>query len=211
MSAADDLAVMKDAWAALCAVAGVTRYDLTFQLIELAYTAPGRRYHNARHIADCLGKLEAVRPMFADALAASAALLFHDYVYDPARGDNEEASADEAGMALHAVGWPTPRVEVARGLILATRHAAPPATPDAALVADIDLSILGAPPDEFARYEAAIRREYAHVPDDAYRAGRASVLHGFLARPRIYATNHFASRCESTARQNLGRSLSLLT
>lgn len=203
--------MLKNTWAALCAGAGVTRYELAFQLIELAYTAPGRHYHNARHVADCLAKLEAVRPMFADALAASAALLFHDYVYDPARHDNEEASADEAGMALHAIGWPAPRVETVRGLILATRHAAPPATPDAALVADIDLSILGAAPDEFARYEAAIRREYAHVPDDAYRAGRASVLHGFLARPRIYATDHFAARCESAARQNLGRSLSLLT
>ena len=211
MSADDDLLTLKNTWAALCAGAGVTRYELAFQLIELAYTAPNRHYHNARHVADCLGELEAVRPMLNDALAASAALLFHDYVYDPARHDNEEASADEAGMALHAVGWPAPRVDIVRNLILATRHAAPPATPDAALVADIDLSILGAPPDEFARYEAAIRREYAHVSDDAYRAGRASVLHGFLARPRIYATDHFASRYESAARQNLGRSLSLLT
>ena len=211
MSVNDDLLILKNTWAALCAGAGVTRYELAFQLIELAYTAPNRHYHDARHIADCLEKLEAVRPMFSDALAASAALLFHDFVYDPVRADNEEASADEAGMALHAIGWPVPRVDAVRNLILATRHAAPPTTPDAALVADIDLSILGAPPDAFARYEAAIRREYAHVPDDAYRAGRASVLHGFLARPRIYATDHFAARYESTARQNLGRSLSLLT
>ena len=210
MSPAADVDVLKDTWAALCAGAGVTRYELAFQLIELAYTAPARHYHNARHVADCLRELEAVRPMFADALAASAALLFHDYVYDPARHDNEEASADEAGMALHAIGWPAPRVDVVRGLILATRHAAPPATPDAALVADIDLSILGAPPDAFARYEAAVRREYANVPDDAYRAGRAAVLRGFLARPRIYATDHFATRFESTARQNLAHSLSLL-
>ena len=210
MTAADDLAVLKAAWAGACAAAGVGRYELAFQLIEYAYTAPDRHYHNAKHVADCLRELVPVRSQCADPLAAEAALLFHDYEYNPTRHDNEERSADEAAMALRAIGWAGERIEKVRGLVLATKHAAVPATGDAAVVVDIDLSILGKPPETFDAYERAIRREYAHVPDDAFRAGRSAVLRAFLSRPRIYATDEFAGKYEMAARQNLGRSLSAL-
>lgn len=138
-----------------------------------------------------------MRSTCADPLAVEAALLFHDYEYNPARNDNEERSAEEAGMALRAIGWPQARIDAVRGLIVATKHAAAPATPDEAVVADVDLSILGKPPQAFDAYERAIRKEYAHVPDDAFRAGRAAVLRSFLSRPRIYSTtpSHPATRC----------------
>ena len=211
MDDADDLTLLKNAWAAACAAAGVERFELAFQLIEYAYAAPDRHYHNVKHVADCLRELAPVRGSCADPLAAEAALLFHDYDYHPSRHDNEERSAEEAGMALRAVGWPPARIDAVRSLILATKHAAPPPTPDAAVVADVDLSILGKPPEVFDAYEKAIRLEYAHVPHDAFRAGRAAVLRSFLSRPRIYATDAFASRYEMAARENLGRSLSALS
>jgi predicted metal-dependent HD superfamily phosphohydrolase len=211
MAADEDLSVLKGVWAAACAEAGVERYELAFQLIEYAYNAPDRHYHNVRHVADCLRELAPVRPACQDALAVEAALLFHDYEYHPARHDNEERSAEEAAMALRAIGWGAERIEVVRGLILATKHAAAPATPDAAIVVDVDLSILGKDEDAFDAYERAIRREYAHVSDDAFHAGRSVVLRSFLSRPRIYATDDFAGRYEMKARQNLARSLSALT
>ena len=210
MAGEHDLDVLRRAWAATCAAAGVTRFELAFQLIQDAYTAAGRHYHNAAHVADCLRELAPVRASCDDAGAVEAALLFHDYVYDPARHDNEERSADEAATALRALGWAGDRIVVVRGLILATKHSATPATPDAAIVVDIDLSILGKPPEQFDAYEVAIRKEYGHVAESAFRSGRAAVLHGFLSRSRIYSTDSFASRYEMAARQNLGRSLSLL-
>ena len=114
-------------------------------------------------------------------------------------------------MALRALGWPGDRTDAVRGLILATLHASLPLSADAAVVADIDLAVLGKPQEAFDDYERAIRREYGHVAEAAFRAGRAEVLRGFLARPRIYATDSFARRYEMTARQNLGRSLSALS
>jgi predicted metal-dependent HD superfamily phosphohydrolase len=210
MPADEDLAVLKGAWAGVCAAAGVVRFDLAFGLIEYAYCSPGRHYHNARHVADCLREFAGVRTACRDNRAVEAALLFHDYEYDPTRHDNEERSAEEAARALHAVGWRGTRVETVRGLILATKHAAAPATPDACVVVDIDLSILGKPAAAFEEYERAIRREYGHVPDDAFRSGRAGILSTFLSRSRIYATDYFASRYEMSARQNLGRSLAAL-
>jgi predicted metal-dependent HD superfamily phosphohydrolase len=211
MSADEDLSVLKGVWAAACAEAGVERYELTFQLIEYTYAAPDRHYHNVRHIADCLRELAPVRPRCQDALAVEAALLFHDFEYNPLRHDNEERSAEEVAMALRAIGWVAARIQVVRGLILATKHAAAPATPDGAITVDVDLSILGKGEDEFEAYERAVRREYAHVADDAFRAGRAAVLRNFLSRPRLYATDYFADRYEMKARQNLARSLSALS
>ena len=53
-------------------------------------------------------------------------------------------------------------------------------------LSDVDLAILGAPPSRYERYVVAVRSEYAHVDDRAWRRGRAEVLTSFLDRPAIY-------------------------
>ncbi|MBI2922085.1 MAG: hypothetical protein HYY18_13450 [Planctomycetes bacterium] len=88
-------------------------------------------------------------------------------------------------------------------LILATRHAEAPSDPDARWLVDIDLGILGADPEAYRRYETAIRREYRLVPGLLFRRKRAELLEGFLARPRLYLTDHFHARLEAPARRNL--------
>ena len=95
---------------------------------------------------------------------------------------------------------------------MATRHDAPaqdaaPHAIDARLIADIDLAILGADADEFDCYEAAIRREYAAVPPETFRAGRTAILRRFLNRRAIYSTDEFRSLYEARARTNLARSV----
>jgi predicted metal-dependent HD superfamily phosphohydrolase len=210
MTSDQDLDLLRTAWSAVCAAVGVLRHDLAFGLIAAAYQEPHRHYHNIRHVADCLRELGAVRGALERPLAAEAAVLFHDYVYDPARHDNENRSAAEASAALRAVGWAPPLVDAVREMILATRHVGPPPAGDAAVVVDVDLSILGKGDEEFDAYERAIRQEYAHVGDDAYRAGRGPVLRAFLSRPRIYATDYFADRYELPARRNLAQSLAAL-
>jgi predicted metal-dependent HD superfamily phosphohydrolase len=138
------------------------------------------------------------------------AIWFHDVIYDPTRGDNEERSADLAVQALQKMGADEQSVAAVKGLILDTRHVAPAASADGRLLVDIDLSILGRPADEFDTYEQAIRREYAYVPDEAFASGRARILRGFLAREWIYATELFRERYEMAARENLRRSLARL-
>lgn len=52
---------------------------------------------------------------------------------------------------------------------------------------DSDISILAATPLSYYQvYAEAIRREYAHVPLEAYREGRAKVLSGFLRREKLF-------------------------
>ena len=81
---------------------------------------------------------------------------------------------------------------------------------DAALFLDMDLAILGAPAAAFDAYEAAVRREYGWVSEADWRAGRAAVLRGFLARPRIFHSDVFAGRFEAQARANMESSLAKL-
>lgn len=163
------------------------------------YREPHRAYHGEAHIRAMLDAL-AARGVSTPTLAL--AVWGHDLVYDPTAADNEERSADEFDAWLERQGAPGDVRSDVRRLILATRHRALPASRDEALLVDADLAILGAERAAFAAYDAAIRREYAHVPGLAYRMGRFRVLEGFLGRPRIYTTAEFAP-LEAQARTNL--------
>jgi predicted metal-dependent HD superfamily phosphohydrolase len=107
-------------------------------------------------------------------------------------------------------------IETAAILVLATRIHAIPAGIDPAIAADcawfldMDLSILGADPATFAWYDAAIRVEYAAVPDAEWRARRPGVLATFLDRERLYLTDHFHARCDAQARINLRAAIDAL-
>jgi len=76
-------------------------------------------------------------------------------------------------------------------------------------VVDADLSILGAAPAAFDRYETQVRREYAFVPEAEWRTRRAALLRRFLAQPRLFLTEEFG-RFEAPARANLARSCARL-
>ena len=174
------------------------------------YGEPGRAYHNRDHLLECLTELDAVEEDAQDWGLLAAALWFHDAVYDPTRSDNEAASADLAGRQLATLGADPDEIARVRQLVLDTAHKSEPTTPDGRLIVDIDLSILGKNPARFDHYDRAIRSEYAHVPEPAYRAGRAAVLQSFLDRPAIYRTQRFADLYEWPARENLARAIGRL-
>jgi predicted metal-dependent HD superfamily phosphohydrolase len=181
----------------------MTRDDLI-----AAYAAPNRHYHNLAHIEDCLDQLARIDGLSAaEREILTEAIWWHDAVYDPARSDNEELSAELAKqhVAAHL------REEVGRLIRLTRTHQVEPADKLGALLISIDLSILAAEPSRYDAYAASIRKEYAHVPDDAYRAGRADVLRRFAARPAIFPDAAFANACEQKARDNLAREIASLT
>ena len=175
-----------------------------------AYSAPNRHYHDLHHVRDCLDQMTSCQDQLHDPRAVAAAIWFHDAVYDPRQPDNEARSADLAEQYLRKAKEPDAFIAKVHDLILDTRHTAPPTTPDGRYLVDIDLSILGRPPEEFDAYDRAIRLEYAHVPEPQYRVGRAKVLRSFLAREFIYHTATFRDRYESRARANLARAITRL-
>ena len=181
--------------------------SMAFARLAAAYAEPHRAYHNAAHVADCLGRLDAARGEAERPDEVEAALWFHDAVYDPRAADNEERSAAWAERSLSVGGVVADAVARIAVMILATRHDREPDGGDAELMLDIDLSILGREPEAFAAYERSIRAEYAWVPADQYRDARAAILERFLARPTIYRTESFRSRYESGARRNIAQSI----
>jgi predicted metal-dependent HD superfamily phosphohydrolase len=81
----------------------------------------------------------------------------------------------------------------------------------AAAFHDADLWILSAPAERYAAYTRQVREEYAAVPDEAFRAGRAGILRLFLDRESIYATDVARQRWEAAARANVAGELGRLS
>jgi len=82
--------------------------------------------------------------------------------------------------------------------------------PDTAVFLDFDLGILAAPEAAYQRYADQVAQEYAWVPREAYRLGRAKVLSSFLSRPVLYFTPSLRDQWETAARANLSNELARL-
>ncbi|MBK8804099.1 MAG: N-methyl-D-aspartate receptor NMDAR2C subunit [Fibrobacteres bacterium] len=182
----------------------------SFGYLVSRYSEPHRKYHNLSHIQDCLAKFDSMRDLTENDMAVELAIWFHDIVYDPFSRTNEEDSAEtfRAVMAPYALSEVLCRTVC--DLILSTRHVSAPETIDAAVLHDVDLSILGSESDAYLNYCRCIREEYSGYADDPYREGRAQFLRKMLGMEWIYCTAHGRDRYEPRARQNLVRELALL-
>ncbi len=147
-----------------------------------------RHYHSIDHVSEVLA--EATRLLRfeaeADPVAVELAVWFHDAIYDPAAGpgESEAASAELAVDRLPAFAEADrDRLahEVARLVRLTVNHRVEPADRSGAVLVDADLWVLSAPVERYDRYVVDVRAEYGHVADDAWTAGRSSVLARFLA------------------------------
>lgn len=181
-----------------------------FDELLARYGEPHRRYHTLVHVDACLGLLDWYRGSAQHPERIELALWFHDAVYDPRANGNERQSAELARARLGSLGVPLGALSEIEAHVLATQsHQA--VDPDAELLLDLDLSILGARSHAYARFEREVREEYAHVPDAQFRAGRSAILRGFLARPEIYRTRTLREEFEARARKNLEQRLLELT
>lgn len=181
--------------------------------LERRHAEPQRFYHDWSHIEALLGHLRGIEALIHDKVGVLHAILFHDAIYDPRAKDNERRSAALLVETAPPIGVAS--LALAETAILATEghlmpEAAPGAASDIAHFLDMDLAILGASEERFDIYEQQIRREYAHVAEDAFRKGRSAVLEGFATRERLYFSDWGYERFEMKARANLSRSIAVL-
>ncbi|MER5379644.1 hypothetical protein ABT040_05090 [Streptomyces sp. NPDC002688] len=179
------------------------------------WAEPRRRYHTTDHllaVLDHVDVLEAHGERAEDPAAVRLAAWFHDAVYLPDRSENEERSARLAERALAELGVGADRTaEVARLVRLTVSHDPAADDTNGAVLCDADLAVLASPPDAYAVYTAAVREEYAFVPDDAFRAGRAAVLRQLLDLPMLFRTPYGQRVWADPARRNMGDELATLT
>ena len=199
-----------DRWERLMELWGFGRNHETFSSLMAAYSGKGRHYHTREHIAACLRHLDRCSASIDSPREVELALWFHDAVYRPLSGNNETKSADWAASFLSENGAARDVAARVHRLIMVTEHNTSPKTRDESLVIDIDLSILGADPDTYERFEQGVRSEYKLVPFFLYRRKRAEVLRGFLDRPGIFQNEPFSTEREHQARENLTKTLSRL-
>jgi len=177
-----------------------------------SYAEPHRRYHNEQHLDDCLRQVDDLLELAErDRRRLRWALLWHDAVYESGARDNEVRSAALAKQELTACGVdPADVAEVARLILLTESHRAAEDDYLGGLVISIDLSILGSDPQRYRDYAEAIREEYAHVPDELWRAGRGAVLRRMLHADALYPDSKFRDALEEQARLNMTAELMTL-
>ena len=176
-----------------------------------SYAHPDRGYHDSRHLTEVLERLQelAAQGETFDLMPVVLAAWFHDSVYD-AQPDAEKRSAAWAAEALRGLVEPAVVEEVVRLVLLTEHHRPADDDRNGCALSDADLAILAAAPERYAEYVAAVRREYAHVPDPDFAAGRAAVLRDLLAKPHLFHTAHARAAWEAAARANVERELARL-
>jgi predicted metal-dependent HD superfamily phosphohydrolase len=175
-----------------------------FEGMLIRYGEDGRYYHTLDHVIQVLDAIAELRPLAQDYTAVQLAAWFHDIIYNPQMADNEAQSAAYAESVLMGLSVPAETIRKVSRMILATaEHTNPTHDPDTYLLLDADLAILGSNEAGYLAYSQAIRLEYSHVPEAAYKNGRIAALNRFLKRPRIYYTPLLYERLEIRARENM--------
>ena len=198
-----------------------------WQVLETRYGEEQRHYHNIHHIRALLRHSVKYADRISDKEAVDLAIYFHDVVYDPKSKTNEEDSAD-LFVNLCSPHINSTLCEKVRQYIIETKKHDVSLSDDndLKLFIDMDMSILGVHPTQYAIYSQQIRQEYEFVPEADYCRGRAAVLESFLqpstieiAQPQtisstesvpaqgnkkyIFATELCRSLWEEQARRNL--------
>lgn len=170
--------------------------DLRDDLIR-RWVEPHRHYHDIRHLAQCL---DALTLLGGATRATTLAAWFHDAVYEGRPGD-EEASANLAERSLGRLVSGTEVDEVARLVRMTAEHN--PADPQAGLLSDADLSVLGQVPGRYHVYLRDVRLDFEHLDDETWRRGRLQVVGSLLAVEPLFHTVKGRAFWGDAARANL--------
>ncbi|WP_234789702.1 metal-dependent phosphohydrolase [Mycolicibacterium mucogenicum] len=211
-NADDQIGELHRSWYELLAPHAGAAVDIaqTGRAVIASWAEPSRRYHDLDHLCDVLRSVDQLAAHAADPTAVRLAAWYHDVVYH-GRSDDELASAARAERELFDLDVEHSLVtEVARLVRLTATHDPGPGDRNGETLCDADLRILASPADRYARYVAAVRAEYAHVPDAQFREGRAALLSSLLAGPALFRTPHGHAEWEAPARANLTAELRTL-
>lgn len=183
-----------------------------------AYEGKDRFYHNADHLRDVLAKLDWARGQMRTSPEISAiaenkrarffntielALWYHDVIYDAKAKDSEAQSRNLFLNHARQLNLSEDVQKEVAHLIDITAHHKNAKTLSERIMTDCDLAVFGADAATFKLYDDNIRREYAHVPEAAFKPARRSVLRGFLGQKDIFKTITFRTAFEKQARDNL--------
>ena len=183
-----------------------------FKEIVEEYQSENRSYHNLEHVENLLSFLNEQEQELKCFDGVKLAAWLHDIVYDTEANNNEEKSAQYAQNNLEQLDVSKEIIAHVVALIRATeKHKVIKNDDDSVIFLDADLAILGSSKGSYDKYAAKIRKEYAWVSDEQYKANRIKVLESFLKRPQIYFTEKAGKELEQQARANIEREIARLS
>lgn len=179
--------------------------------LVVMWSSPDRRFHNLKHAIDVLARVDELADESHNPDIMRLAAWYHGCVFSSATeqtykrngGEDEVASAAYAAKDLHGLGVPDPVTDRVCALILnLKRHNLAHDDIDALALNDADLGTLAVNPQQYKRYRELVREEYAHIPDERYLRGRATIISKLLSRETLFSSP-LGARWELPARQNL--------
>lgn len=179
-------------------------HDALFLDLLDRWSEPHRQYHGCTHLLSVLEALDLLTDPADPPRTVLLAAWFHDAVYRGVADQDEEESARLAEDRLQHAGLPDAEVaEVGRLVRLTSDHRPEPGDDDGALLCDADLSVLGGEPDEYARYVAHVRQDYAHIGDADFVAGRTAVVRRLLELDPLFHSGRARELWLDAAHRNL--------
>jgi pantetheine-phosphate adenylyltransferase len=185
-----------------------------------SYGGPERHYHNLDHLVHGLTEIKAwaarTGAPVIDADTLRKAFWFHDAVYGlQGNGLEGTISDEEASARLWLESGLDGEAQGVTGLIRATDHFQGKQVDHRLkqVMLGVDLAVLGQEDEIYDAYAAAIRLEYAHVPEDEYRAKRGGALAHLCGKAEagsLYADPYFAERYGEDALANMRREIETL-
>lgn len=150
------------------------RHHITMSPAEVLkrYGEKHRHFHTFKHILDIVSRIRSMKIRASERDLLLMIALFHDIVYDPRRGDNEERSAEM--FMKNADCEPRFATLVHDAIIDTKAHQGRSAI--SRLFCSLDMSVVSSDYDGLLEWERGIHGEYGFVGNDAYKAGRLAFL-----------------------------------
>lgn len=193
---------LKPRWNNLCQRLNIADDHESFNDIVNRYSEPHRHYHTLHHINNCLQEFDSIKTLLDNPESVELAIWYHDIVYVIGQKYNEEKSAEMAVKFCQKNNLSPSFTKQVEDNILATKHVSAGDSQDSQYLADIDMAILGYPPDALYKYEEQIFQEYSTIySKKEYTIGRIGFL-SLLEYP-IFQTEFFRNKYEQSVKDNI--------
>jgi predicted metal-dependent HD superfamily phosphohydrolase len=176
------------------------------------YNENYRHYHNELHIKNLLKSSAKFSHKLEDIHSLYLMIWYHDVVYKPKNGDNEEMSAQYAASSMQLHLDQSIIDKIYSAIIFSKhKHKSNCFSPDIQIFLELDLEILGASQKIYEKYSENIQREYTEfIPKETYVQGRIKFINEMLGKLPIFYTEELQHK-NFSAEKNLTQELKKLT
>jgi predicted metal-dependent HD superfamily phosphohydrolase len=195
----------------------INKYDITnhyatkyWDEVENNFSKPYRFYHTMEHLNHIYKELLEVKQHILNWDSIIFSIVYHDFILDIYKKDNEDKSASLAKKKLEKIYCDEGLIQHCKRTIIATKSHIISNDSDINYFLDADLAILGSNWENYSRYLSNVRNEYAIFPKFVYNLARRKLLKSFLNHDKIFKTEYFFNRYEEIARANIQLELEIL-